>query len=102
MAKLAFITGASSGATGVIVSVGTTEIDITKATGTFTASENFTVSGAVKGYMTAAPVSGGCPTGLEHATAKAAAADNYRADIAAPSGSGAIRTTLRRSMLSAQ
>lgn len=85
------ITGATSGATGVVVVVGTTDLAITKVTGTFTASENFTVLGVVKGAMTALPVVGGYSTGLANATALAAAADEYRADIAAPTGSGAIR-----------
>ena len=85
------ITGSVSGATGVLVTIGATEFNITKVTGTFTSSENFTVSGDIKGYMTALPTLQGCPTGLENATAQAAAADNYRADISVPMGSGAIR-----------
>lgn len=85
------ITGATSGATGVIVVVGATDLAITKVVGTFTASENFSVLGVVKGAMTALPVVGGYSTGLANATALAAAADEYRADIAAPTGSGAVR-----------
>ena len=85
------ITGATSGATGVIVVVGATDMAITKVVGTFTASENFTVLGVTKGAMTALPLVCGYATGLADATARAAAADEYRADIAAPTGSGGIR-----------
>jgi hypothetical protein len=85
------ITGATSGATGVVVVVGAASLAITKVSGTFTSSENFTVLGVTKGAMTATPIANGCTTGLAHATALAAAADEYRADIAAPTGSGAIR-----------
>lgn len=85
------ITGSISGATGVIVVLGTTDLAITKLTGTFLAAENFTVGALVKGYLVSAPVLGGYPTGLANAEALAAAADNYRADIAHPAGSGAVR-----------
>lgn len=85
------ITGAMSGATGVVCVTGTTTLAITKVVGTFSASENFSISGVIVGHMTAVPVQCGFPTGLAHAQALAAAADVYRADIAAPTGSGAIR-----------
>lgn len=85
------ITGAISGATAVICVTGTTDMAITKVSGTFVSGENFTVAAVVVGSMTAAPVVGGYQTGLANATALAAAADEYRSDIVAPVGSGAIR-----------
>lgn len=85
------IAGATSGATGVVVVLGATDLCISKVTGAFTASENFSVAAVVVGHMTALPDTGGCLTGLDDATAMAAAADLYRADISAPTGSGAQR-----------
>lgn len=85
------IIGSDSGATGVVVINKTTVLCITKVTGIFTASEVFTVSGSPKGAMTLLSVLNGEPTGLGHAEALAATAENYRADIVAPTGSGAIR-----------
>lgn len=83
------VTGVTSGATGTVVVVGTSDMSLTKVTGTFQA-EAITVGGVAKGSITAAYVNGH-PTGLGHATAKAAAADEYRTDISAPTGSGALR-----------
>lgn len=91
VAERANITGSVSGATATVVVVGTTDMAITKVVGTFTASENFTVAGVVVGHMDALPVEGGYSTGLEDATARAAAADCYRDDIAEPAGSGPVR-----------
>jgi hypothetical protein len=85
------ITGVTSGATGVVVVVGSTTLSITAVTGAFTASESFQVSAVTVGAMTALPLDRGCPTALEDATALNAAADHYRALIAAPTGSGGIR-----------
>lgn len=85
------ITGADSSATGVVVVNDTTSLCITKITGTFTADEVFSVGGVPKGSMTSLPVLKGEPTGAGNAIALAAVADNYRADIAAPAGSGAVR-----------
>ncbi len=85
------ITGATSGATGVVVVVSAGILAITKVTGTFTSSENYTVSAVVQGAMTSTPLVRGYPTGVDDATAMNLVADNYRADIAAPTGSGSIR-----------
>jgi hypothetical protein len=119
------ITGATSGATGVVVVVGpastsasssdsdfgppqfgagmaggaslpaqqsiSASLVITKVVGAFTASESFQVGGFTVGAMTALPSVNGCPYGVDHAIAMNAAADNYRADIAAPTGAGPIR-----------
>jgi len=85
------ITETASGATGIVIINSTTSLCITKTTGTFTATGTFTVGGVAKGSITAVPVDKGEATGLGNATALAAAADVYRDDIAAPTGSGAIR-----------
>ena len=85
------ITGATSGATGVVIVVSTLLVVITKVTGTFTASEDFTVGGVVQGAMTSLPLVRGYSAALDDANAMNLAADNYRADIAAPTGSGAVR-----------
>jgi hypothetical protein len=85
------ITGLTSGATGVVIVVGATSLAITKVVGSFTASESFQVGGLTVGSMTAIPSTGGYPTGADHVVAMNAAADVYRADIAAPTGSGQVR-----------
>ena len=81
------VTGATSSKTGVVVVVGSDYINITKRSGAFTATEVFTVGGAPKGTFTATHTEKGETTSLLHATAMNAAADIYRADIAAPTGS---------------
>jgi hypothetical protein len=85
------ITGLTSGATGVVIVVGSSSLAITKVVGSFTASEFFQVSAVTVGSMTAIPSTGGYPTGTDHVVAMNAAADVYRADIAAPTGSGQVR-----------
>lgn len=86
------ITGSTSGATGVIAYIGEDNdvLYVTKVTGTFVA-ENFTVGGSPKGSITAVPVLGGAATGYLNAVALNASADQYRSDIAEPTGSGSIR-----------
>ncbi len=85
------ITGVSSGSTGVVITVGSGYINYTKQSAAFTASESFTVSAITKGTFTSAQSINGEPTALLHATALNLAADKYRADIAAPSGTNAVR-----------
>ena len=84
------ITGVNTGATGVVVLAGSGYLDFTKLTDTFEV-ENITVSGTPVGSIDTVPGAEGQTTGLLQGTALAAAADNYRADISAPTGSGAIR-----------
>lgn len=90
------VTGASSSATGVIVVGGiVTEgsqdyIVITKVTGTFSASENLEVSASVEANTDALAVENGASTNKLHAQYKNLAADEYRSDIAAVTGSGSI------------
>jgi len=83
------VTGVTSGATGVVSRVLTGAFDVTKVTGTFEA-ENYTVSGVATGAITVVEEQG-ASTSEEHAESLNAAADIYRSDIEAPTGSGAIR-----------
>jgi hypothetical protein len=85
------ITGVTSGSTGVVITVGTDYINYTKQSAAFTASEVFNVSGSPKGTFTASQSVNGETTALLHATALNLAADQYRADIAKPAGTYAIR-----------
>lgn len=85
------ITGAVSGSTGVVITVGTDYINYTKRSAAFNADEIFNVGGVAKGTFTAAGSVNGEPTALLHATALNLAADRYRADIAKPAGTYAIR-----------
>jgi len=85
------ITGAVSGSTGVVITVGTDYINYTKRSAAFDATEIFNVGGVAKGTFTAAGSVSGEPTALLHATALNLAADQYRADIAKPAGTYAIR-----------
>lgn len=90
------VTGATSAATGkVIAVVSTTSIIITQYTGTFTSSENLTVSAVVQATMTSSPVAGGAPTPALNATYLNLAADVYRALITVVPGEGPIRGIAR-------
>lgn len=84
------VTGETSGATGVVSQVKTGYICITKVTGTFEA-EDISVGGVVQGSFSSAPVSQDEADSEDHAAALNAAADIYRDDISAPTGSGPIR-----------
>lgn len=79
------ITGATSGATGVLIAQTATTFVLTKVVGTFNGTEGLT-SGLAVGTQTGF---GSVATTKLFAQYKALAADNYRADIAKPTGSGA-------------
>lgn len=81
------LTQTTSGATGVIIALGSNYIVMTKVTGTFDDSHEVHVGGTSIGTATAITVS---ITSLLAAQYTNLAADQYRADIAAPTGSGAI------------
>ncbi len=85
------ITGATSGSTGVVITVGTAYINYTKRSAAFNATEVFKVGGVAKGTFTAAGSLKGETTALLHATTLNLAADNYRADIAVPAGTYPVR-----------
>lgn len=83
------ITGMSSAATGKAILVSGSTVVITRETGTFIATEGISVGGVQRGTITT--ISGMAADGLQDATYKALAADNYRADIVAVPGSGPVR-----------
>lgn len=84
------ITGATSGATAVVLQVnGSTELIVTKLTGTFV-TESFTVSAVTKGSIVSVAINAALTPSL-HAQYKSLTADKYRADIQKPTGSGPIR-----------
>lgn len=82
------ITGAISSSTGVLIAKTATTFVITKVSGTFNGTENLTVSSIVVGTQTGF---GSNSTQKQFAQYKALAADNYRADIQSPPGSGPVR-----------
>lgn len=85
------ITGATSLATAkVIAVVSATSLVVTKYTDTFSGGETLEVSGNPQGTLSAIDVNA-ASTGLLHAIYKALAADEYRQDIAKPTGSGPVR-----------
>src|SRR6185369_13971017 len=84
------VTGATSGATAVVLQVnGTTELIVTKLTGTFV-TETINVSAVPKGTVSLVHLNGASTSAL-HAQYKSLAANNYRADIQAVPGSGPVR-----------
>lgn len=86
------ITGATSGATGYVFASADNEIAFTKVTGTFDESdEDIEVGAVVVAAFVGLPVVSGGSTSYAHAVYQNAAADVYRADIAAPTGSGPVR-----------
>jgi len=85
------ITGVDSTATGVIVAVpDSTSLVITKITGTFNSSEVLNVGGSPQGSTTSLAIVDGASTASLHNQYKNLAADSYRSDIAAVTGSGDI------------
>jgi len=82
------LTGAG-GATGVIIAVTATYFVLTKRNGTaYVAGENLNVGGPTIAVATTAGTVNGASTVLLHAQYNNLAADVYRDDIAAPTGSG--------------
>ena len=83
------LTGATSGATGVIIAITDTQFILTKTTDTFQA-ENVHVGAGTIAVATGAAVINGASTTLLNAQYKNLAADVYRALIAAVPGSGNV------------
>jgi hypothetical protein len=84
--------GATSGATGTAVLSAAGMMAVTKTSGTFQSGENLLDAAAnVLGALTAAPVPRGYRDAFNDATALAAAADLYRADIGQVPGEGPVR-----------
>lgn len=92
IANGATVTGATSGATGIAVKfdVAKGAVCVTKTTGTFVSGENVTVAAVVVGHLNIAPTPRGYRDALNDATALAAVADLYRADIQAVPGAGNV------------
>lgn len=92
------VTGAISGATGLVIAIDTypelpdqTYLALTKVTGTFDEdAEDLTVGGVVQGNTDAAGYADSAPTSKRKAQYRNLAADAYRADIAAVPGEGAV------------
>ena len=93
------ITGVTSGATAVVVSVVTSGdpdyLVITKIVGTFVSGETLNVGGSAQGTASSAATIDGASTALLHAQYKNLAADEYRDDIAVPTGSGSVLGVVR-------
>lgn len=84
------LTGATSGATGVIIALPAGQFVLTKVVGTYLSGENLNVGGPTIAVATAAPAPNGASTAQLHAQYRNQAADQYRNDILAVPGSGAI------------
>ena len=83
------VTGVTSAATAVVISSpDATSRVVTKVVGTFVSGETLNVGGSAQATLTAA--THGASTAILRAQYKNLAADEYRDDIAAPTGSGSI------------
>lgn len=93
LATGSIITGATSGATGVVVvsEAAKGAMCVTKLAGAFVIGEQLTVAGANIGTLTVGASLRGERTASADASAMAAAADVYRADIGPVPGSGPVR-----------
>jgi hypothetical protein len=85
------ITGATSGATGIVLANYTTYLVCANVTGTFAVAENITVSAAVKGVISSLTITDGAALPSDNADYKLLAANYQRALINAIPGSGKIR-----------
>lgn len=82
------VLGSSSAATGKVIAVNGNDVVLTRVSGDFVAGELLSVSSVTQAEITV--VQGPSANGLQDATYKALAADDYRADIQAVPGSGNI------------
>jgi len=82
------ITGSASTATGKVIAISGTKLIITREVGTLLSGEQITVSGSPVGTITL--VEGVAADGLEDATYKSLAADDYRTDIQKVPGQGPV------------
>jgi hypothetical protein len=87
----ATLTGDSSGATGRILGVFGSTIVLGRVTGTYTSGEALKISGTTVATATSAANQNGAPSASDDADYMLLAANDYRADIGAVSGSGPIR-----------
>ncbi len=84
------VTGATSAATGIVIASASDRIVVTRVSGNFTSGENITISASVVAVTTAAAYADGGDSQDQRAQYLNLAADNYRASIAAVTGSGSI------------
>ena len=85
------VSGATSGATGVVIAApSATSRVLTKVVGAFTSGENLQVSAVTQGTASADSQSGGASTMALHASYTNLAADEYRNSITALTGSGDV------------
>jgi hypothetical protein len=84
------LTGATSGATGVIAAATTTYFVLTKVTGTFVNAENLQIAAVTIATAIGAQAVDAAATPILHAQYRNAAADIYRASIAAVPGEGDV------------
>lgn len=82
------VTGSSSSATAKVIAVDGNNVVLTRVVGDFVAGELLNISGNFEAEITT--VQGPSANGLEDATYKALAADEYRTDIQAVPGSGSV------------
>lgn len=83
------VNGLTSGATGKVIQIrNSTQLVLTRVTGSFTSGETIRVGATAVGAFTQTP---GDITGFDDNGLKALAANDYRADIGAVPGSGPIR-----------
>lgn len=82
------VTGSSSAATGKVIAVNGNNVVLTRLVSEFVAGEYLVVSSVSEAQITV--VQGPSADGLEDATYKALAADDYRSDIQAVPGTGRI------------
>ena len=85
------VTGAVTGETAVVITVGSNYLNVTKYSGDFNEDENLTVGAVHKATVNGVIVQSGESTMFLHSTALNLAADVYRADIVHPVGSGKMR-----------
>ena len=84
------ITGDTSGATAVVLAQIASGLIVTKVDGTFTSSEDLSISATVVATATNTPLLNSGGSNMAHATYTGLAADNYRADITAVPGEGDV------------
>lgn len=84
------LTGDTSGATGLVVALSDNSIAVTKVSGTFTQGEDFNTAAYTMATLPSFRI-GRAPTVAAGSAFQLATADNYRADIAVPAGTGEVR-----------
>lgn len=82
------VTGSSSSATAKVIAVDGSNVVLTRVSGDFVAGEYLNISGSFEAEITT--IQGPSTDGLEDATYKSLAAEDYRNDIQAVPGSGNI------------